>query len=280
MNRDTKFRARRYSGLTVRYVALTVCAVIIIFPLYIIFLDSMLSATDITRTPPVLFSVHLNFGIFATAWRVGGLGRALWNSVLQTTLIVVGQLVTSIMAAFAFAYLTFPFKRTIFLAMLATLMIPFEVTVITNLDTVNNLHLYGNIGGLVVPALATGFGIFLLRYAFEQIPREMREAAVIDGYSDVQFMRRVAIPMARPTIGAVAVFGFLGAWNSYLWPAILTTNNASIRTLPIQIKSIMYTPSDANLSLAASAIAVFPLIVLLIFFQKQLIRSLTAGAVK
>jgi sn-glycerol 3-phosphate transport system permease protein len=113
-----------------------------------------------------------------------------------------------------------------------------------------------------------------------QIPREMREAAVIDGYSDLQFLRKVAIPMARPTIAALAVFTFLSAWNQYLWPAILTSNNESIRTLQIQIKTIGGNISTANLQIAAAAIAAFPLVLILIFFQKHLIRSLTAGAVK
>ena len=276
----TNFRRRRYLALAARYLVLTVMAVIVVFPLYIVFLDALLSVKDITSTPPVLFSWHLHWGVFATAWRVAGLGRALVNSLLQTGLTVTGQLVTSILAAFAFAFLDFPLKRTLYVLTLATLMIPFEVTLITNLQTVTSLGLFGNLGGLVVPFLATGFGIFLLRAAFEQIPKEMREAAVIDGYSNLRFMRRVAVPMARPSIAALAVFTFLAAWNSYLWPAIVTSSNPTWRTLQIQIQSIGSTPSDANLQIAAAAIAVFPLLLLLIFFQKQLIRSLSAGAVK
>jgi sn-glycerol 3-phosphate transport system permease protein len=280
MSANPNYRLRARAWLVARYVLMTVLAVIVVFPLYILFLDSMLSVRDITSTPPVLFSWHLNWSIFATAWKLGGLGHALWISTIQTGAIVAGQLVTSILAAFAFAYLTFPFKRTLYVLTLATLMIPFEVTLITNLQTVATWGLLNNIGGLVVPFLATGFGIFLLREAFSQIPREMREAAVIDGYTNMQYLRRVAVPMARPTIAALAVFSFLGAWNSYLWPAIVTSNNPAIRTLQIQIKSIGGNISTANLQIAAAAIAAFPLLLILIFFQKHLIRSLTAGAVK
>jgi sn-glycerol 3-phosphate transport system permease protein len=93
-------------------------------------------------------------------------------------------------------------------------------------------------------------------------------------------MRRVAVPMARPTIAALAVFTFLSAWNSYLWPDIITSNNPAIRTLQIQIKELGGTPSTANLQIAAAAIVIFPLLIILVFFQKQLIRSLSAGAVK
>lgn len=266
--------------MALRYLVMTVLAVLIVFPIYIIFLDAMLSVQQITATPPVLFSVHLNWGIFVSAWRAADLGRGLFNSAVTSVAIVIGATVTSVLAAFAFAFLNFPWKRTLFVLTLATLMIPFEVTVITNLQTVSSLHLYGNLGGLIVPFLATGFGIFLLRQAFLQIPPEMREAAVMDGYSHLRFMRRVAVPMARPTIAALAVFTFLSAWNSYLWPDLITSNNPAIRTLQIQIKELSGSISTANLQIAAAAIVIFPLLIILIFFQKQLIRSLSAGAVK
>ena len=276
----SRARRRRVAGITLRYAGLAVLAAIVIFPIYIMYLDSMLSVQQITATPPVLFTLHPNWGIFLTAWNEGQLGHALLISSIQTGVIVSAQIVTSILAGFAFAFLSFPFKRTLFVATLATLMIPFEVTVITNLQTVASWGLLDNVGGLVVPFLATGFGIFLLRQAFIQIPREMREAAVIDGYSNMQFLRRVAVPMARPSIAALAVFSFLGAWNQYLWPVLVTANNQSIRTLQIQIKTLGGTVSEANVQLAAAALAAAPLLILLIFFQKHLIRSLTAGAVK
>jgi sn-glycerol 3-phosphate transport system permease protein len=280
MSSSAHFRRRRRISLTIRYAVLTVAAIVIVFPLYIIFLDSLLSIKDITSTPPTLFSTHLNWNIFVQAWDAGGLARALVNSLIQTVSTVAGQLVTSILAAFAFAFLRFPLKRTLFVLTLATLMIPFEVTVTSNLQTVTTLHLNGNMGGLIVPFLATGFGIYLLRQAFSQIPREMREAAVIDGYTNMQFLRKVAIPMARPSIAALTVFSFLGAWNSYLWPDILTSNNQSIRTLQIQISALRGDITSANLQIAAAAITVLPLLVVLFFFQKQLIRSLSSGAVK
>lgn len=281
MARTINYQRRQRLGTAVHYVTLSVLAVIIIFPLYILLLDSMLSVNDITHTPPVLFSTHLNFSVFKDAWNLGGLGHALFVSSVQSIGIVLAQLLTSILAAYAFAFLTFPFKRTLFVMTLATLMIPFEVTLITNLQTVTSWGLLNNLGGLIVPFTATGFGIFLLREAFLSIPKEMREAAVIDGYSDLQYLRRVAVPMARPSIAALAVFSFLGAWNSYLWPAIISSNNQSLQTLQIRIKAIGgQAIQNANVQLAAGVIAVAPLLIILIFFQKHLIRSLTAGAVK
>ena len=144
------------------------------------------------------------------------------TSAIMTVIIVVGQLVTSILAAYAFAFLRFPFKRTLFVVCLVTLMIPFEVTFITNLDTVTSLHWFNTYAGLSIPFLATGFGIFLLRQAFLQIPRDLQEAAQLDGYGHLRFMTRVAVPLARPSLAALAVFSFLGAWNQYLWPLVST----------------------------------------------------------
>lgn len=280
MSRSPNYRRRRQIRLALRYLFLTLAAVLIVFPLYLIFLDSMLSVPDITHTPPVLFSTHLDWSIFTAAWHVGDLGHGLYISIVQTSLIVSGQLLTSILAGFSFAYLRFPFKQVLYYACLATLMVPLEVTLATNLRTVDDLKLFGNMGGLVVPFLATGFGIFLLRAAFEQIPKEMHEAAVIDGYSNVKFLWRVAVPLARPTIAALGVFSFLGAWNSYLWPLMMSSNNAAIQTLQIQIKTMASIPSTANLQIAAAAITVLPLLIILLLFQKQLIRSLGAGAIK
>ena len=120
------------------------------------------------------------------------------TSAIMTAIIVVGQLVTSVLAAYAFAFLTFPFKRTLFVLCLATLMIPLEVTFITNLDTITSLHWFNTYAGLSIPFLATGFGIFLLRQAFLQIPRDLQEAAQLDGYGHMRFMTRVAVPLARP----------------------------------------------------------------------------------
>ena len=203
------------------------------------------------------------------------------TSAIMTAIIVVGQLVTSIFAAYAFAFLRFPFKRTLFVICLATLMIPLEVTFITNLDTISSLHWFNSYEGLAIPFLATGFGIFLLRQAFLQIPRDLQEAAQLDGYGHLRFMTRVAVPLARPSLAALAVFSFLGAWNQYLWPLVSTGGTTPLYTVQIGLKQLLGTQvSQIPVSLAGAVIAFVPLVILLLIFQKQLVRSLTAGAVK
>jgi sn-glycerol 3-phosphate transport system permease protein len=275
-------RRRRRVRKTASYVGLSVIAVVLLFPIYITVVNSLLPTGSIAHQPPPFFPVHPVWHTYSNAWTKGHLSIYLRNSVIQTVIIVSAQLVTSVFAAYAFAFLRFPLKRTLFILVLATLMIPFEVTFITNLTTVTKLGWYNTFEGLTVPFLATGFGIFLLRQAFLQIPRDLQEAATLDGYGHWRFMGRVAVPLARPAIAAVGVFSFLGAWNQYLWPLVVTGSNNNITTVQIGLKLLAGSQIDANVNevFAGVIIALAPLAILLLIFQKQLVRSLTAGAVK
>jgi sn-glycerol 3-phosphate transport system permease protein len=201
--------------------------------------------------------------------------------------IVAGQLVTSIFAGYAFAFLRFPFRRTIFVLFLATMMVPFEVVFFTNLQTVvtmGKVPLVGRFmgldtyGALVIPFLATGFGAFLLRQAFLQLPRDLKDAAALDGYGHWRFMWRVAVPLARPTVAALTLFSFFDAWNQYLWPLVVSDH---YRTVQVGLRQLSRVSLDQiNVTFAGTILAALPLFVLLLVFQKQLVRGLTAGAVK
>jgi sn-glycerol 3-phosphate transport system permease protein len=276
-------RLRRQGGWrTVRtYLLLSVLTLIVLIPLYITVVNSLLQPNLIAHQPPPLFPLHPQWSSYSTAWSEGDLGLYLRNSAIATAIIVSGQLLTTVFAAYSFAFLRFPFKRTLFIVFLSTMMIPFEVTLVTNLTTITDLGWYNTFAGLTVPFLATGFGTFLLRQAFLQLPRDLREAAKLDGYGHVRYLLRIALPLARPTVAALAVFSFLGAWNQYLWPLVVTGDNNAIRTVQIGLKQLQATQANqVNVTLAGTIIAAAPLLVLLIVFQKQLVRGLTAGAVK
>ncbi|HEY3142278.1 MAG TPA: carbohydrate ABC transporter permease [Acidimicrobiales bacterium] len=263
-----------------RYLVLSALALIVLFPVYMAVVGSLLVPDQLTHRPPALFPTDPQWHSYGDAWSSGHFGSYLRNSAIVTAIITVGQVVTSILAGYAFALLEFPFKRLIFVVFLATMMVPFEVTIITNLTTIADLHWYDTYAGLTVPFLATGFGAFLLRQAFLQIPRDLRDAATVDGYGHLRFMSRVAVPLVRPTIAALTVFSFLGAWNQYLWP-LLVTRDDRLRTVQIGLKQLRSVSVDEiNVTLAGTVLAAAPLVVLLIIFQKQLIRGLTAGAVK
>jgi ABC-type glycerol-3-phosphate transport system permease component len=272
--------ARWYLGRTLRYFLLTVLAFIVIFPLYMTVVNSLLTPGQIAARPPTFFPTDPQWDSYSKAWDAGNMSRYLVNSAIVTFIITIGQVVTAVLAGYAFAFLEFPFKRILFVTFLATLMVPFEITIVTNLATINDLGWYDSYQGLAVPFLATGFGAFLMRQAFLQVPRDLQDAASLDGYGHWRFMTRVAVPLARPAVGALAVFAFLGAWNQYLWP-LLVTKDEKYRTVQIGLKQLRATSIDqVNVTFAGVIIAALPLVILLLLFQKQLVRGLTAGAVK
>ena len=191
-------RRRRPWGKVGRYALLTVLAIIVLFPIYITVVNSLLTPPDITRQPPKFFPTDPQWSSYSDAWNAGHMGTYLKNSFIVTIIITVGQVVTAILAGYAFAFLEFPFKRTLFVVFLATLMVPFEVTIVTNVTTISDLGWYNTYAGLAVPFLATGFGAFLMRQAFLMLPHDLRDAAALDGYGHWRFLRRVAVPLARP----------------------------------------------------------------------------------
>jgi ABC-type glycerol-3-phosphate transport system permease component len=278
--RRRRHRVRRLALLTGRYLLLTALAVVIGFPIYITVVNSLLQPEQIAARPPTLFPTDPDWSSYSTAWNQGNLGRYLLNSFVVTTVIVVGQVVTSVLAAYAFAFLEFPFRRALFVFFLATMMVPFEVTFFTNQATIVHLGWYDTYLALTVPFLATGFGAFLIRQSFLALPPQLRDAAELDGVGHWRFLSRVAVPLARPGIAALALFSFFSAFNQYLWPLIVTRDER-LRTVQIGLRFLRNTQVDQiNVTFAGTILAALPLFVLLILFQKQLVRGLTAGAVK
>jgi sn-glycerol 3-phosphate transport system permease protein len=277
---DASTRIRHAAKVAVRYALLTVLALIVLFPLYITVVNSLLRPDQIAARPPSLFVDQPQWHTYADAWSAGHLGRYLLNSFVVTGLIVVGELVTAVLAAYAFAFVEFPFKRTIFFLFLATMMVPFEVVFFTNYKTINSLGLFNSYAGLALPFMATGFGAFLIRQAFLTTPRDLKDAAAMDGCGHFRFLWRIAMPLARPAIAALAVFSFLSAWGQYLWP-LIATDDEQFRTVQVGLRQLRGTSIDqVNVTYAGVVLASIPLFVLLLVFQKQLVRGLTAGAVK
>jgi len=273
-------RRRRQLRLVGRYVLLSALAVIVLFPIYITVVNSLLRPDQIAARPPSLFPTDPQWGAYPDAWTDGHMGRYLLNSVIVTTAIMVGQVLLAILAASAFAFLEFPGRRVLFVVFLATMMVPFEVVFFTNYQTIADLGLLNTYGGLVLPFLATGFGAFLLRQAFLTVPTDLRDAAAMDGYGHWRFLWRVAVPLARPTVAALSVFAFLSAWGQYLWP-LVATNDEKARTVQVGLAQLRDTSlNDINVTFAGVVLASVPLIILLLVFQRQLVRGLTAGAVK
>jgi sn-glycerol 3-phosphate transport system permease protein len=218
--------------------------------------------------------------VFAKAFTEADLGRAMGLSLVVTVIIVAVQLFTAVLAAYAFAFLEFPGKKLMFIIIIGTLLLPIEVTLIANIETIRGLDWLNSLQGLTVPFLSTAFGIFLIRQGFMGVPRDLLDASQLDGYSHFRFLFRVAAPMTKPIIGSFVVIAFLGAWNQYVWPRF-ATDQRKWQTVQVALRSIGSDRVDRlNIGFAAAILAALPLLALLIFFQRQMIRGLTAGAVK
>lgn len=262
----------------VRYTLLILMAVIILFPIYTTVIASLKPGNRVLRNPLVPDSFTLD--VLRNAWTQGRLGRYLWNSAVVAFIVTTFQLITSIVSAYAFSFLRFPLKRFVFAIFMATLLVPFEVTLLINRRTVNSLGWLNTYQGLAVPFLATAFGTFLLRQVFMQIPKDLNEAAAMDGLGHWGFMREVAVPLVRPTLGALGLFSFLASWNQYLWPTMITTED-DMNTIQSGLRLLRSSDLDKpNLVMAGTIIAAIPILVVLVVFQRQLVRGLTAGAVK
>ncbi|MCP3935395.1 MAG: carbohydrate ABC transporter permease [Actinomycetia bacterium] len=263
-----------------RYTLLSLTAVTLLLPVWVTVSGAIQPYSEVLDYPASLIPWPLTTEPIREAWRIANLDRYLINSAVVTVLIMIGQVVTSVLAAYAFTFLKFPYRRALFALFIGTLMVPTEVTIVANFQTIRSLGWLDSYPGLVAPFLAAAFGTFLLRQAFMSLPREMEEAARMDGMGHLRFMWEVVVPLARPAIGAVSVFSFLTAWNQYLWPLIVTTD-PDMRTVQIGLRSLASANLDElNLVMAGTMIAALPIIVILLLFQKQLVRGLTAGAVK
>lgn len=278
MNNSVKWR--RYLRNTFQYLLLTLVAIIVIFPLWSAFTISMLNDAEVASYPPLLAPTSLNLTNFARAMEQAPLLRYLFNSVVQSSLVMIGQLVTASLAAYAFAFIDFKGRNFMFLVFLSTLMIPWEATIIPNYLTVRSLGWTDTFMGLTFPFLATAFGTFLLRQFFLTIPRELQDAATIDGCGSLRFLTTIVLPLARPALGTLAVYSFLQTYNQYLWP-LLITNDQQMRTVQIGITLLQDEERFMfNIVMAGVVLVLLPTFILFIVGNRQLIRGLTAGAVK
>ena len=262
------------------YLLLTVVSVLVAFPLLLALSYSFMSEFDIATFPPPVIPAHPSLDNYEKVLATIPIGRYLLNSFIVSTAVVIGQLITASLAAYAFSFLIFRGRQVLFFLFLATLMIPWEATIIPNYMTIRSLGWLDTYQGLAVPFMATAFGTFLLRQAFMQIPRELWDAARIDGSTTFRFLREVVIPLARPALGTVAIYGFLSTYNQYFWP-LLITNETLMRTTQVGIAQLRFEESLRwGLVMAGVIMVAVPTLALLVLGQRQLIRGLTAGAVK
>ncbi|RIH85333.1 L-arabinose transport system permease protein AraQ [Calidithermus terrae] len=263
------------------YLGLTLLSLVVVFPILVLLSASLKPAGDVFEYPPRLWPRTFSLENYQGALEKAPLLRYLWNTLLVSVGVTLGQLVTSALAAFSFARLNFPAKRALFVAVLATYMVPWELTLIPNYLTISNFKLLDSYWGLVLPFLAGAFGIFLLRQSFMQIAEEYFDAAKMDGATPLQQLRYVALPLARPAIASLALLTFLNTWNMYLWPLIVT-NEPTWRTAQIGLRFFLVDQEGSNYGfVAAGAILVLaPTLIAFVLLERAFVRGISLGGVK
>jgi sn-glycerol 3-phosphate transport system permease protein len=261
------------------YVVLTLLSLLVLAPIYFLFVRAI-SDPSKAFTSSVLTPQGVRWDGFSEAWRRGNLGGALTRSLVVTVAITGAQVITSVLAAYAFAFLRFPLKRVVFAVFMATLLLPLEVTLLPNLHTMRDLGWFDSYQGLIVPFAASAFGTFLIRQGFLGIPDEIRDAARLEGWSHLQFLVRFAVPLTRPVIASFTVISFIGAFNQYLWPRAVITDTDSWGTIQIALRGLTSRIEQSNVPVAGAVIAAVPIVIVLVLFQRHIVRGLTAGAVK
>lgn len=262
-------------GLTALCVALAALAV---FP--VLWLVSASFKTRSTVTDGSLIPTEVTFDNFVYVFTEVPFARFLWNSFFISAVITIVSLLFHSMAAYALARLRFPGREPIFMAVFATLLVTPPVILIPLFLVVRQLGMLDSYVGLIVPAIFNAFGIFLLRQFYLGLPRELEEAAIVDGCGYWRVYWNIVLPLSRPILAALAVFFFLANWNSFIWPQIVTTD-PDLTVVQVGMASFQQQYlSNWNYILAAAAVAALPMLVLFFTFQRQIVESIKTSGLK
>jgi multiple sugar transport system permease protein len=274
--------ALSWLGSAAKYLLLIFGGFIMVLPFFWMVNASLMTAGEIQSQPPTWIPASPRFDNYLRLLDVMPLGRLYFNSILVTTLVTVGVLFTSSLAGFAFAKYRFPGREVLFYCILATMMIPFFVTLIPVFYIVRQLGWIDTYQGLVVPGLTSAYGIFLMRQFIVTIPDELLDAARMDGASEPVIYARIVLPLIAPALATLGTFTFIGSWNAFLWP-LLITNSRDLMTVPLGLNSLRTFASEArnlDLLMVATTISVLPMLILFIFLQRYFIRGIALTGLK
>ena len=233
---------RRKARQTIRFAILTAVALIIVAPIYLTLVSALLPAKYTFAYPPPLIPKEPTLAAFRLAIERGSMLRYFVNSVVVATAITTGQIVTSSLGAYAFTFLRFPLRRTLFWLVVGSAVVPAEAIVFGNYRTIVRAGWLDSYPALVVPFLISGLGVLLLSRTFRTVPRELLSAGQLDGCGHLRLLVHVVAPVARPTIAALGALSFLGSWNQYLWPLLVTN-----------LETVAPSPSDSSRSPTVSS---------------------------
>jgi putative chitobiose transport system permease protein len=263
------------------YGLLGAIALLMLFPLFWLISTALKSPTEnIFQFPPQLLPNQPTFNNFVRVWQTNPFGRYLFNSTLVAVLTVGLNLLFCALAAYPLARLDFRGREVVFTAIVTTIMIPFQIVMIPLYILTVQLGMRNSYIGIIFPAIASAFGIFLLRQAFQGVPKELEEAARMDGCSELGLWWHVMLPAIRPALVTLAIFVFIGSWSDFLWPLIVI-DRPEFYTLPLGVATLAGTFSlDWRLIAAGSVISIAPILLLFLFLQRYIVPTETGSGVK
>jgi len=262
------------------YSLLAAGGIVTTFPFLWMAATALKTETEAVSTALSLIPDQPQWHNFREAFQAAPFGRYFFNTFLVAILVTGGVAITSLMAGYAFARLDFPGKRVLFGLVLATMMIPFEVTLIPNFILIEKLGWYDRYPALIVPWCANAFSIFLIRQAFMSLPRDFFEAAKVDGCGHLRFLVYIAAPLVKPMVITVALFAFLGSYNSLLWPLVVTGME---RMRVVQVGLTVYSGDAAtqlHLLMCAAAFVIAPTVALYFIAQRYFLESSLGAGIK
>lgn len=249
------------------------------FPIFYAFMISFMQGGEVLKGN--LIPDSFTFTNYMTAFEKVPLIRYLWNSFFVSAIVMIGQLIVSSLAAFAFVFIPFKGREFIFFLFISTMMIPWEATMVPNFLLVQKLGWINEYTSLTIPFFALAFGTFLMRQQFKTIPKELFEASQVAGISRFRFFWNIVLPVSKTSFITLGIYSFLTTWNMYLWP-LLVTNNESVRTVQIGLKQLQSQEisTEWGVVMAAVVVVILPTLILLFLGQKRLQKGLTQGAIK
>jgi len=262
------------------YLAVAALFILVVFPFYWMIVTSLQPQDAVFSVPPQLWPRHLTFQNYIDAWNAAPWLRYFGNTLFVAVASTLISLTTSSLAAFAFACINFKGKEVLFNLVLSVMMIPAATTLIPNFLIIRTLGWYDKFYALIIPFAASVFGIFLLRQYFMSMPKELWEAAQIDGASRLRYFRSIALPLAKPAIVTIAINSFLGSWTSFLWPTVMTQSQNK-QLIEVALNAFLGENSQQWSQLAAASVfTTVPIVVLFFFVQRQFIEGIGGGGIK
>ncbi|MBO4848533.1 MAG: carbohydrate ABC transporter permease [Clostridia bacterium] len=274
---------RKRATRTVTYILLTVWALMVLFPFYWMVLSSIKSYSSYnSEYIPKFIAEYPTLQNYVDAFTTVPLGRYFTNTIVFTLVTTAVMLVVTVLAAFAFARLEFRGKNVVFAIFLSLMMIPNELVIITNFQTITKLGMRNTFAGLILPSVTSVFYIYLLKENFEQIPEELYKAAKVDGTSDLKYLLKVMIPICRPTLITVTILKVIECWNSYVWPRLITDDQAYflVSNGIQEIRENGFGRENIPAMMAAVVVISVPLIVLFLIFRKKIMAGVSRGGTK